>query len=79
MATPEDPPRAGDRRPLAFLISVAFGAVGLVLLLVGLAAGNEVVTLCGVAGGAISLISALVWREELIVAWHAQRERRRQP
>jgi hypothetical protein len=33
--------------------------------------------LAGVAAGVISLVAALVWREELIVAWNA-RQRKRQ-
>jgi len=54
--------------------SVAFGSIGLVLLVIGLATGSRTVLVSGVAAGAISLIAALVWREQLIEAWHARKE-----
>jgi hypothetical protein len=47
-----------------------------VALVLGLATGVEGMYLAGVAAGVISLIAALVWREELILAWNAQRKKR---
>jgi len=64
------------RSPPAFIISAVFGLVGLVLFAVGLATAAEGFYLAGVAAGVISLIAALVWREELILAWHAKQNRR---
>lgn len=69
-------PDESERRPPAFVTSAGFGALGLVLLVLGLAAGTEALYLGGVAAGVISLIAALVWREELIVAWHARQKKR---
>ncbi|MDQ6797596.1 MAG: hypothetical protein M3011_06170 [Actinomycetota bacterium] len=60
--------------PPALVASVAFGSIGLVLLVIGLATGSQTVVVSGVAAGAISLIAALVWREQLIEAWHARKE-----
>ncbi len=59
--------------PPALIASVAFGSVGLVLLLVGLVAGSNPLLVSGVAAGTISLVAALVWREQLIEAWHARK------
>ncbi len=63
-------------RPRALTVSAAFGAVGLVLLLVGLATGAEGILLASGLAGALSLVSALVWRSQLVEVWHAQRKRR---
>jgi hypothetical protein len=70
------PDNSAARRPLAFVTSVGFGAIGLVLLVVGLAADTEAIYLSGVAAGVLSLIAALVWREELIMAWNARQKKR---
>lgn len=70
------PENSADRRPLAFFISVGFGAIGLVLLVLGLATDTEAIYLSGVGAGVLSLIAALVWREELIIAWHARQKKR---
>jgi len=59
--------------PPALIASIAFGSVGLVLLLVGLVAGSNPLLFSGVAAGTISLVAALVWREQLIEAWHARK------
>jgi len=56
------------------MASIAFGSVGLVLLVAGLVTGSQAVLVSGVAAGAVSLIAALVWREQLIEAWHARRQ-----
>ncbi|HEX8771647.1 MAG TPA: hypothetical protein VF711_12850 [Acidimicrobiales bacterium] len=66
---------SAKRQPPAFLISAGFGVVGLVLLFLGAATGADALYLSGVAAGVISLIAALVWREELVVAWHARQKK----
>lgn len=55
--------------PPALVTSVVFGAVGLALLLVGLAVGSDPLVLAAVAAGTASLVAVLVWREQLIQAW----------
>jgi hypothetical protein len=67
---------ADRRSPPALVTSIAFGVVGAVLLLVGFITRNEPLVLSAVAAGTVSLISVLVWREQLIASW---RVRRRQP
>jgi hypothetical protein len=54
--------------------SIAFGIVGVVLLVVGFIADSEPVVLSAVGAGTISLISVLVWREQLIAAWRDRRQ-----
>ena len=66
------PPSA---RPRAFVASCVLGAVGGVLLLAGLATGIEAVLLASGAAAALSLGAALVWRSQLIEAWHAEHPR----
>ncbi|MDQ6928303.1 MAG: hypothetical protein M3159_06525 [Actinomycetota bacterium] len=73
------PTDSAKRQPPAFLISAGFGVVGLVLLLVGLVSGADAPYISGVAAGVVSLVAALVWREELIVAWHAKQKGRQTP
>ncbi len=74
---------APDRRrpPPALVTSVALGWAGLVLLLVGLLASAEAVVVGGVALASVSLVAALVWREQLIRSWREHRggEDRRPP
>ncbi len=60
-------------RPPALVVSILFGAIGTVLLVVGFVLDNEPLVLSAVAAGTISLISVLVWREQLIVAWRSRR------
>ncbi|MFN2606792.1 MAG: hypothetical protein ABR511_02665 [Acidimicrobiales bacterium] len=55
------------------MTSVVCGVVGLVLLVAGLVAGVEGLALAGVAAGLVSLVAALVWREQLIEAWRSRR------
>ncbi len=62
--------------PPALVTSGAFGAVGAVLLLAGLASGSEPVLIGSGAAGSLSLISALVWRSQLIEAWRREHPRR---
>ncbi|HVF13998.1 MAG TPA: hypothetical protein VM942_05320 [Acidimicrobiales bacterium] len=63
----------GDRRPPALVTSVVLGAIGAVLLVVGLLSGNEPLVLSAVACGTVSLVAVLVWREQLIAAWRRDR------
>jgi hypothetical protein len=60
-------------RPPALVISILFGAIGSVLLVVGFVVDSEPLVLSAVGAGTISLISVLVWREQLIVAWRSRR------
>jgi len=62
-----------EGRPPAFVASAAFGVVGVVLILVGFASGVHGILYAGLGFGTASLISALVWRGELITAWRAQK------
>lgn len=70
-----DPPQR--RSPAALVASTAFGTTGLVLLLVGLVTGVTGLVVGGVAAATISLVAALVWREQLIKAWRRPPEGRR--
>ncbi len=60
-------------RPPALVTSVVFGVIGAVLLVVGFVADSEPLVLGAVGAGTISLISVLVWREQLIAAWRSRR------
>jgi predicted aspartyl protease len=62
-------------KPPAFVASCAFGALGAVLLLLGLVIGSTPLLILSALMGTLSLISALVWRSQLIDAWH-ERQRR---
>ena len=55
--------------PPGFLLSCAFGALGVLFIIAGLILGGEVVFVIGTFLGALSLISALAWRADLISAW----------
>ncbi|MGI8777214.1 MAG: hypothetical protein ACR2LJ_07465 [Acidimicrobiales bacterium] len=59
--------------PPALVVSIVFGSVGLALLLIGLVTGSQVIVVCCVAAGTVSLVAALVWREQLIDAWHSRK------
>ncbi len=63
---------AGTARPPALVTSCVFGAVGVVLLLTGLATGSVAVLVGSGAAGALSLTAALVWRSQLIDAWRRE-------
>lgn len=67
------------RRPPALVVSCAFGVVGTLLLFAGFVSGAESVLLAAAAAGSLSLVAALVWRSQLVEAWHGQRPRRSQP
>ncbi|MDQ4098151.1 MAG: hypothetical protein M3144_09825 [Actinomycetota bacterium] len=66
----------GTRRPPALVTSCVFGAVGAMLLLVGLVTGSEAILISSGASGALSLASALVWRSQLIDAWRREHPKR---
>jgi len=68
-----DPPER--RSPAALVVSTAFGTTGLVLLLIGLVTDVTGLVVGGVAAGTVSLVAALVWREQLIKAWRGPMER----
>jgi hypothetical protein len=63
--------------PPALAVSVAMGAAGVVLFLVGAVTGRTALFVAGAGAGALSLIAALYWRSELISAW--RRDQRRPP
>lgn len=60
-------------RPPALLASCAFGALGLLLLLVGWLAGTDTLFIVGIGAASLSLAAALWWRSQLITAWRARR------
>jgi hypothetical protein len=66
-------PPARRPTPPALVTSVALGSAGLVLLLLGLFTSAEAVVVAGVAAASVSLVAALVWREQLIKSWRAER------
>ncbi len=68
-------PRDWRMWPPALRASVAFGIVGLVLLVAGFASGATVVLIAATTGGSLSLVSALVWRAQLIEAWRKEHGR----
>ena len=61
--------------PGALRASVAFGIVGFVLLVVGFASGSTPVLVAATTAGSLSLVSALVWRAQLIEAWRKEHGR----
>lgn len=67
-------PLQPESRPPAFVASCAFGAVGAVLLLIGLIMRSIPVLVLSGLGGTLSLVAALVWRSQLIAAWHEQQK-----
>ena len=61
--------------PPALRASVAFGIVGFVLLAIGFISGATPVLIGATTAGSLSLISALVWRAQLIEAWRREHGR----
>ncbi len=72
MADKKDP-RGTPTVPMThpgFLLSCAFGAIGLLIIIVGLIAGaGQIVFVIGTFVGFLSLIAALAWRADLVSAW----------
>jgi hypothetical protein len=60
----------------AFKISCAFGAIGVLLMFVGLIVGGSAVFDVGVFVGFASLIAALAWRADLVASWRRDHPRR---
>jgi predicted aspartyl protease len=67
---------ARPSRPRALTTSATLGVIGLVLLLTGFATGAAPIYLASGLAGALSLVSALVWRSQLVETWHAQHKGR---
>ena len=61
--------------PAALRASVAFGIVGAVLLLAGFVSGSRGVLVAATTAGCLSLVSALIWRSQLIEAWREEKGR----
>ena len=61
--------------PSALVASCIFGVIGGVFLLIGVATRSTPVLVLSGLGGTLSLVSALVWRSQLIDAWHQQQKR----
>ena len=61
--------------PAALRASVAVGAVGAVLLVIGFVSGAVPVLVAATTTGSLSLISALVWRAQLIESWRKEHGR----
>jgi hypothetical protein len=59
----------------AFLLSCALGAIGALLILVGLVIGGTAIFDAGVFVGLASLIAALAWRSDLVAAWRRDHPR----
>ena len=59
-------------RPPALITSLAFGAIGAVLLFVGLATSSIPLVVASSLAGTLSLIAVLVWRSQLIDSWRAR-------
>ena len=60
-------------QPRSLVTSAAFGAFGVILVLVGFLADVHGILYAGLVAGTLSLIFALVWRSELITTWRAQK------
>lgn len=71
-----EPPER-PRPPVPLVLSVAFGAVGLVLLVAGLVGGSTPVAVAGFLAGSLSLGAALYWRSLLVSEWAAKKRVRR--
>jgi hypothetical protein len=67
---PDDAPRHPG-----YVVSVACGVVGAVLLVAGALFRSDPVAIAGFVAGTVSLLSALVWRADLVAAWRAGHRR----
>ena len=61
--------------PPALRASVAFGIVGLVFLIAGFVSGSTPILIVATTAGTLSLVSALIWRAQLIEAWRKEHGR----
>ncbi len=64
-----------EGRPPALRASIAFGIVGGILLLFGFVSAATPVLVAATAAGTLSLVSALIWRAQLIEAWRKEHGR----
>jgi uncharacterized membrane protein len=62
-------------RPPALRASMAFGVIGLALLIAGFVSGSTPVLVVATAAGVSSLVCALIWRAQLIEAWRKEHGR----
>jgi hypothetical protein len=69
-STPTDP-----RSHPGFLISVALGGAGTLLILLGVIIGGQVIFEVGAGLGGLSLIAALAWRSDLVHSWRRDHPR----
>jgi hypothetical protein len=69
-------PPPPERPPVPLVLSIAFGALGFVLLAAGLIGGSTGLAVAGFAAGSLSLGAALYWRSLLINSWAAQKRGR---
>ena len=61
----------------AFLLSCAFGAVGVGLVLVAVITGLEAIFVVALVAGCLSLGAALYWRSLLVTDWASHKPRAR--
>jgi lipid-A-disaccharide synthase-like uncharacterized protein len=59
----------------AFWVSCTLGAIGVLLILIGLVVQEDAIFVIGAGAGTISLIAALVWRSELVSTWRRDHPR----
>jgi hypothetical protein len=57
----------------AFLLSCAFGALGVAFVLIGVITGVEPMYVVAIAAGSLSLGTALYWRSLLVSDWAARK------
>jgi hypothetical protein len=62
-------------KPPALRASIAFGIVGGIVLLIGLATGATPILVVATTAGVSSLVCALIWRAQLIEAWREEHGR----
>ena len=54
---------------------MVFGVIGAVFLVIGFASGETPVLVVATTAGVASLVSALIWRAQLIEAWRKEHGR----
>ncbi len=75
-------PRSTPTNPSShpgFLLSVALGAIGVLLILTGIIIGGQVIFEVGAGFGAAALIAAMAWRADLIATWRKEHPGPQQP
>jgi preprotein translocase subunit Sec63 len=68
-------PRPEPARPPALVLSIALGIVGVAALVVAVSTGAHGLYTTVVVAGALSLLSALYWRHQLVIGWAERRSR----